>query len=507
MGILRICDDTPGFVDGVPLSPTALNILGENLRAMDEGTRLGGYAFTGLYGQYPEEADEPNQVVYRGGGVFRTGMTTLQIMTYTTGTVLTGDTLRVYRGDNTADGSLPATYNDVTLASGLQTHTISISGYANEDVIRVTMEVRHTADPAPPYTGCKVDVVLAELLPVALPDAAPTLPTFSVEGDITGTKLTQLAAYVNWLIRRVALRYDPLFIIQVRRIGPFCVPPDGTDVNVVWRGGLRRTTLHTSLVVRGLSMRVWTGATESIRLALNGTVVQTYSVPTTVGESSWGFTQSLSGYTDGDPIRIAVDYIRTAPMIDDQPINRWTINEIFVDTPTGGASTLGSWTVRQASVTAASLVSWLQEARTLAATIKSRIDGNTGFWGVQRLFTARPGFDEGKDNSQFQQFEAWAIPGTFRRAGEALAGRGRGLALGYGGGYFDEAEYKRVAATDEGIGAYPVKNTRTHPVVDANDIESFSLYLDSAPGLPIGAPYNVRGAESYILMERLKVVE
>lgn len=509
MGILRICDDSPVFVDGAPLSPTALNIIRDNLLALDEGTRLGGVIFAGLYGQYPEERDEPNQVIWSGGGVFRTGMTTLRITTNTTGTVLAGDTLRVYRGDLAADGALPATFTDLALAAGTQTHTVALSGHADGEVLRIQVEVRHLSDPNPPYTGCKVDVVLAELLPVQLPDAPPTLPTFSAASDITGTKLTQLADYVDWLIRRVSLRYDPLFVIHFRRKGPFCIPDSslnasgGSDVNVVWRGGFRKTPLHTTLTIRGLTFRVWSGATEAIRLRLNGTVVQTYAVPTGLGESGFTISHSLAAYATDSVVRVALEYVRTAPRVDDRPINRWTINEVLIEQAGASPASLVEWQIRQSGVSATALVSWLQAARTLAAAIAQRIADNGGLWANQRLYTLRSGFDQ----SQIEVFEAWAIPGTLRRAGEALVGRGRALTLGYSAGYVDTAAYEEQAKGSDGIGAYPVKNVRTSPVVDGDNVESFALYLDSVPGLPVGAPYNVRGVESYVLMERLKVVE
>jgi hypothetical protein len=38
-------------------------------------------------------------------------------------------------------------------------------------------------------------------------------------------------------------------------------------------------------------------------------------------------------------------------------------------------------------------------------------------------------------------------------------------------------------------------------------VESARYYLDSAPGLPAGAPFVVRGEESYVVMQQLKVVE
>lgn len=510
MGTLRMADDAPFFLDDAPLSPTALDILLDILRALDEGTRLGGVVFTASYGQSPEESGEAAQVIWRGGGVWETGMTTLRLVTSTTGTVLAGDTLRIYRGDPDASGTLPATYHDLTIASGAQTHTIDLTGagYAEGDAVRLHAEVRHTVKPGGAgYSGCRVSVDLAELLPVALPDAAPVNPTFTSNADVTGTKLTQFADFVRWLVRRAARRYDPLFITQLRRIGPYCIPVFGTDPNVRWRGGWRKTPLHTTLRVKGQTMRVWGGATEQIQLRVNGSVVAIYTVPTSVGESPWELTHSLTGYADHAALALQLQYVRTAPIADNMPVNRWTVTEVLVDTPTGGATTLGEWDIRQPSVSDASIVSWLQAARNLAQAIYDRMSANTGLWGVQRLYTARPAFSVGSDLSQFNLFEEWSVPVAWRRSGEALVGRGRALSIGYSAGWFDEAEYKKVASTDEGVGAYPLKNVRTAPVVDGNDVESFRLYLDQVDGLAVGDPYNVRGVESYVLMEQLKVVE
>lgn len=502
MGVLRICDDVPQFDD--VLSPTALTMLRDNLLALDEGTRMGGYAFCGLYGQHPEENDEQHQVIWRGGGIWVSGMTTLRVITWTKGTLVTGDTLRVYRGDPATDGTLPGTYHDLTLTAGSQTHAISLSGagYADGDAVRVTMEVRHASDPPAGYTGCRVEVVLAELTPVGLADAAPTLPTFGSLGGITATTVQQLADYVTWLIRRVATRYDPLFILQTRRIGPFCIPSYGTDQNVVWWGGIRRTTAHTTVTARGKTLRVWGGATESVRLWVGGSVVSTHSVPTSIGESTWTLTADISGYSVDTVVPLRVDYVRTAPEQDNTPINRWTIDEVSVAAASGGAASLGAWDVRQASVSGAALLAWFQAASTLAQACYNRIAANGGFWASQRLFTARPAFSIGANDSQFTLFEPWSTPGTWRRTGEALAGRGRALTLGYSAGYL-----KDPPKGDEGVGAYVLENVRTTTVVDGDRIETFVLYLDSVPALPVGAPYNVRGVESYVLMERLKVVE
>lgn len=500
MGVLRICDDNPVFLDGAPLSPTAMNIVSDNLLALDEGTRLGGVAFCGLYGQHPEEAAQQTQVIWRGGGVWRTGMTTLRVTTFSTGTLATGDVLRIYRGDD------DTVFTDHTLALGTQTFTPSISsGYTDGQPLRVRCEVRHTSVPADGYGGILVEVQLAEFLPVALPDAAPTNPAFSTVADLTGAKLTQLSDFVNWLIRRVALRYDPVAIWQLRRVGPYCIPILGSDLNVVWRGGLRRSLAHTTLRASGAFLIQWGGATEAIRLFINGVQVDSETAPTALGETAWELTASLSGYADGAALRLAIDYVRSAPVADDQPINRWSIGSVGVDSAGGSVATLTAWQIRQPSVTAASLLSWAQAARALAQTIADRIVANGAFWGVQRLYTARPAMSIGADNSQFSLFEPWSVPAA-SRVGEALVARGRALSLGYRGVFFDEAAYAKMVKTDEGVGAWPLIHTRTQAVIDGDDVESQRLDFEGVPQLAVGDRYFVRGVESYVLMEQLKVV-
>lgn len=510
MGVLRIADSCQRFPpDGSPLSPTALNIMGDNLRALDEATRLGGYAFTGLYGQYQTENGTQTSIIWRGGGVYRAGMTTLRVTTHTIGTVAGGDTFRIYRGDTDANGNPPGTFSDFAVVAGTQTHNVTLSGYADGDVVRVMVELRHASTPGgSSYTGSRPVVTMAEFLPVTLPDAAPTLPTFSSAADLNQTKLNQLADYIDWLIRRAGTRYDPLFISQLRRNGPFRNDLGEADPNIKWHGGIRKSALHNTLRVRGRTLRLWTGHTESIRLWLNGSVVATYSVPTTLGESAFAFDHNISGYANDNIIRIDLDYVRTAPNVWPSPTNRWTISEIYVDSGAGGASTLGAWQVRQASVSAASILAWVQAARSLAGDIKARIDANGPLWAYQRLYTMRPVISgSATDTTQLQWYEEWSVPLTWRRQGEAVVGRGRALSLGYGAGWFDEAAYAEKAKTIEGVGAWPLKNTKTHSVVDDDAVESFQQYLDSVPGLPVGAPYNVRGWESWVLMERLKVVE
>jgi hypothetical protein len=505
MGILKNADDSPTFTTGDPLSPTALNILRDSLLALDEATRLGGYAFLGLYGQHPEENAVQQWVIWRGGFVFLTGMTTLRIVTSTTGTISGGTVLRVYRGDNGANDALPATYNDLTLSSGTQTHTITISGsgYTNQQIVRVQMELRHGTAPTNPYAAAKVDVVLAEVTPISLA-SWPAAPSFASAADVNASKLNQLSAAVDWLIERASLRYDPLFILHLRRNGPFRNELGETDVNNQWYGGIRRTPLHTTIVARGRVLILTAGMTETVKLYVNGSLAATYNVASTVGEFAWELTASVSGIADATVIPIRIEYARSAPnQLDPPRQNKWTINEVFAQTPTGGAATLAEWQVRQAAVADSTIVSWLASCSTLATACYDRIAANDGFWEHQRLFTARPA--SGNDN--FRLFEPWGIPATWRRVGEAIVARGRGLTIGYGAGYFDEAAFAKESAGSGGIGAYPVKNTKTFTLIDGDNVESGRLYLDTVPGLPAGSAFNVRGEESYYLGEQLKVVE
>lgn len=504
-GILKNADDAPVFTDGDPLSATAMNVLRDTIIAVDEASRLGGYAFTGLYGQHPEENDEQFWVIWRGGFVFLTGVTTLRIVTSTSG-IVGGAVLRVYRGDNGANNALPATYNDLALSAGTQTHSITISaaGYTHGDPVRVQIELRHVSDPAPPYTAALVDVQMVEVLPVALSSPAwPGAPTFAGNGDVTAAKLNQLGACADWLVERCSLRYDPLFILNLRRVGPFRDSDGTSDQNVRWYGGLRRTAHHTTLSVKGRALVRYAGASETITLRLNGTLVATFAVPSAVGEYAWSFSPSISGYADGSLIAIQLRYERAAPSFTGTPVNRWTINEVTAVTPSGTGEIVVPWQIRQAAVADSSLWPWLATLSAIATSAYNRINANGGFWGVQRAFTARPA--SGDDN--FLLFEPWGIPATWRRTSEVLVGRGRGLSIGYGPGYFDEVAFAKEAATNGGIGAYPVINNKTAPFIDGDNVETVSLYLDTVPGLPVGAAYNVRGGESYVLFEKLKVVD
>jgi hypothetical protein len=117
---------------------------------------------------------------------------------------------------------------------------------------------------------------------------------------------------------------------------------------------------------------------------------------------------------------------------------------------------------------------------------------NAALWGRQICYRARYG--------RLEQ-QAWFEPGGValrsRRAGDALAIRGRGISIGVGG-----AEFER---TNE-VGLYEFSNTRSTSIIPGDATQSVLWFLDNAPGLPSGAPYNLRGVDLFYAAERLKTV-
>lgn len=478
-GIARMADDSPTFADGAPLSPTGLNLLRDTALALDEATRMGGVAFGGWFGHAPEYVGGTINPLWRGGIIWRTGMTTLRVTLSTAGWV-DGEIIRIARGDT------GATYTDHALAVGDQTITTSIaSGYTNEQAIYLTITLIR---PVERYANSFTTVVMVEAEPVTIAATWPTVPTFSAASDITAARLNQLGDALNWLVRRVAVRYDPLFIRYQRQNGPYAGQPD-----VVWRGGVRRTALHTTLTATG-RIEVYRSAVEYIRLYLWGTLMGTYTVPMAGGSYAWSISATLSGVAADTVVPISIYHVRESG---DYPINIVTFDEVRVDAASGGASTLAAWDVRQADASEASLVSWLSSLASIASGCYSRLaSGNGGFWSRQRAYTMRTGYDT---EYQVMIFEPWAIPWSWRRFGEELIARGANLELRYGAVWYT-TEFNEVGAQESDA-------SRKENIVSASDPLTTITYFDRLPGLPPGAPYHVRGVRSLVLFERLKVVE
>jgi hypothetical protein len=486
MGVLKIVDDSPSFSTGQPLSAEMLNLMRDNALAQSEASYLGVTPHLDRYQVPPENNDQNPVTVWRGGFVFLTEMTTLRVVTFMSGQA-SGDTLRVYRGDGTG------TYTDHTLANGLQTFTITInaSGYAHGEVVLLRLDLLNGA-PSTAHAWGNIDIREVTAYPVQLSDAFPGVPTF---GAITAANLNQLSNCIDWLTRRMGLRYEPLFQGLIRRIGPYLDPDTlTTQTDVRISGSIRKSPAQGEIVARGL-VYVSTGSTESIRLNVNGSVVDTYTPPTAAGTYTWELTASLGAFSTDDLVPWIVDYIRTAGVTDPNRVNRWSVYEVFTRATTGTPAVLAEQAPR-VPMDFSALQTWLNALCTIVDDTYDRVVANYPVWQGQRAYRMRFAIDDG----QVKQFEPWGVATRQSRTGEALYVRGKGITIGYGSGRFDE-KY------DPETGAYAFENFRNETVVQGDQVQTVRYYLDTAPGLPTGAPYNLRGVDLYAAFEQLKVVE
>ncbi|NJO81666.1 MAG: hypothetical protein HC828_02105 [Blastochloris sp.] len=81
----------------------------------------------------------------------------------------------------------------------------------------------------------------AYLSPTTIGDAWPGLPTIGAS-SITVAQAQQISDCLDWLIRRMGLRREPLFQGVIRRQGPF-----QGQTTVYLRGSVTRSTEHPTL--------------------------------------------------------------------------------------------------------------------------------------------------------------------------------------------------------------------------------------------------------------------
>ena len=481
MAILSLAGNMPLFRTGELLSAAKLNVMRDAALAQEEASRLGGVAFCGSYGNPPQNDDQNPTTIWRGGFTMVEGATTLTIVVSTS---FSGAFLRVHQ-----TGSTTVT-DTITLNSSNpqpETFTIGITGenYSDGQIVLVDIDLYDPSTAPASENWGAIDIYEVSLTNIDISDSWPGVPTF---GAITAANLNQLANAIDYLTLRMGTRYDPLFQGVVRRFGPYFQQGD-----VQLRGTIRRAPAHGTLIATGYVQREHAGATESISLIVSGSTVATYSVPAAVGQHEWTFTHTLTQATD-TIIPVIVQYDRSNPDEDGgglRNINRWSVNEIYTSSATGASTTLEQQVARQRP-SFSSLQAWLNSLASIVSATYTRIEANYPVWKRQIAYRARYG--------RLDQ-QAWFEPGglamRWRRAGDAVAIRGRGISIGVGG-----AEFER---TNE-VGFYEFSNTRSTSIIPGDATQSVLWFLDNAPGLPSGAPYNLRGVDLLYAAERLKTV-
>lgn len=478
MAILSLANNMPLFRTGELLSAAKLNIMRDAALAQEEASRLGRVAFCSGYSNPPQNNDQNPVVIWRGGFTMVAGVTNLTVIV--SSNISGTDFLRVHRTGST---TVTTTH---TLNASLQTFTISISGagYSDGQIVLVDIDL-YDSGSGSTVNWDTIEVYEVSINNVDITTSWPGVPTF---GDISAANLNQLANAIDYLTLRMATRYDPLFQGVVRRFGPFYLQSD-----VYLLASIRRSPAHGILYASGYVLREFSGATERVTLTVGTTVVATYSVPSGTGQHEWTLSHALSGSTD-DVIRVVVQYERTAPDEDNGGllgINRWSVNEIYTSSDTTAPVTLEQQVARQRP-SFSSLQSWLNNLATIVNATYTRIDNNYPVWKRQIAYRARYGYLD-----QQAWFEPAGLAMRWRRAGDAVAIRGRGISIGVGGAQFER--------TNE-VGFYEFSNTRSESIIPGDETQSVLWFLDNAPGLPSGAPYNLRGVDLFYAAERLKTV-
>jgi hypothetical protein len=473
-------EDTPNL--GMHRYPSAslLRITRSNLLALDEVTRQGRPIYQGGFGE-PQENVATNP--YRESwGSFRAlpGLTTLTVVIRSSA-VDSGDVLRVY-----LNGALATTW---ALANGEQVLTAALGSYAINSVVEVVFEVYNASKPSGDASWGDFEIQDAYVGPVTLADAWPGVPTFTT--TYSSAALLQLSRAVDWLVRRIGRRTEPLFQSIIRWNGPFT-----GQTTVRWYGGAEITPACNLLVAAGLVRVDVAGATETVRLRVNGVTVDSLTIPSTRGDHGYTLTYPLSGAT-GTRLPVVVDMVRTVapPHSGDEPVSRWTLSRVemigsasiypAISIPTVAARTNVSWSTFKAA---------LQACADAANTIKARIDANPDLWSRQRLFRRRYAFDDYQD----RVFEPGQIAGQYARRGEALLIRAKGARAAWGPGEFDNNSKNEV-------GLYAVKNYLEQGVCQGDTPRTELVYLDTLNGLYPTQAYNVRGEQLIYAAEILRV--
>ena len=482
MAILSLAGNMPLFRTDELLSAAKLNAMRDAALAQDEASRLGGVAFCSSYGNPPQNDDQNPTIIWRGGFTMVSGATTLTVIVSST---FSGAFLRVHQ-----TGSTTVT-DTITLNSSNpqpETFTIDITGenYSDGQIVLVDIDLYDGATAPADVNWGAIEIYEVSLSPIGISDTWPGVPTF---GAITAANLNQLANAIDWITLRMGTRYDPLFQGVVRRFGPYF---QQGDVQLI--GSIRRAPDHNILYASGYVQREYEGATETISLIVGSTTVATYSVPAALGQHDWTLSHTLTTATNS-VTRIAVQYDRSNPDEDGgglRNINRWSVNEIYTSSAPSAPATLEQQVARQRP-SFSSLQTWLNSLATIVnATYTRIVTTNAALWGRQICYRARYG--------RLEQ-QAWFEPGglamRWRRAGDAVAIRGRGISIGVGGAQFER--------TNE-VGLYEFSNTRSTSIIPGDATQSVLWFLDNAPALPSGAPYNLRGVDLFYAAERLKTV-
>lgn len=495
MSLLGGFESAPFFATGTDVHVTdGLDVLWANARALDLATLRLRDAFQS-HAEHRVEFIHTNPLEGWWGGGFRfaTGLTTLTVMTYThsLGTSVAPRVRVRFNGVHITDW---------TLAVGLQTHTVAITGWglAHGQAVDVTLQIVDPAAPMPdlgepassdsPRWG-RYDVMDAYVGPLSATytPAWPAEPSWSTSP--TSALFTLLGARSNWLAERVGLVPWPLWQRVFNSPGLYWAP----TTYHIWSGGVTRG-VGTRLVVE-YQYIITTNIAERFRLLINGSEVATTPV-LTAGDTSWNgvWDVNISGYSASVPLRLEIQSVITAARDADaggRP-SRFTLTSCRVERGSSGHQAMPVRFVPEQQMTWATLRSYLMGLNSILNGVKSRIDSTPDLFDRARLFRSGYAYDEGAR----LYLETRHTPIQQRRMGRRLVVRGKNVKIGWGP--------LTILPPEERDGEVGLEFGASETLTAADKVETREIWLDQLPGLELGMTYVLTGGDVRYAAEYLR---
>ena len=449
----------PTWKANTPIGATDYNTLATIVEALEAVSYLGTPAFHTSYERRPNELGR--LVVWRGGFV-RSTATTLTIL-YNCSTAGRTLTVKVNNSSTTH-----------TTVAGNGTIDIDIS--ALPPFTNGVFLVNITIDQVVPT----IFVRQAYVHPIQPTTSWPGVPTF---GDPTIANMQQLSDAATWLLDAYGKRVLPVFQGAFLRSGPVYQRDDLTR----WQGSITKTADMTDLVAWGQVQVQRQNTNERVRLYINGSEVDSYTVPATLGRKNWTLEADISGYTDDSLLNIIVRHEKLSPGRDVSP-NRFSIERIEAQM-NGGTDTSFTRLDIKESLTWSTLRTGLNDMAITLGDIYTRWSNNEYLTQRQLLYSARTA----KDDEMFEAFEPGGVARGIR-IGDALIARGDGISIGYGG--------LKLTGELNSVRFPLYEHTNNYELTE--DSTSTVTYFEQVDGLPVGAPYFIRGTNAFYAGELLR---
>lgn len=466
---------------GSPISAADLTAMRDNVALIDQLTYRITPSFdssagidTGTPGYGKTDGDHYGNTwrVWRGAFRFRSGMTDLTVTGYAQRSTKpsSNETLKIYVNNS---GTASAT---ITPAAATFTTTIALSGYTNGQVVPVEIKLEGTIHSA----DSKMVIYSVYGTPITYTVTSyPGVPSFS--GTYSAALLNQLVSATAWLYNRIAAVPIVPGLAQNYALGPYFV-----STWPLYYGAVQRSYTSDVLYIR---MTVVNPKSPGLRylVYLNNVLVSTG--PTWgVGTHEVFLTLSLSSVSVGSRAEVIIYADLTTQSAEPLLNTRWSILAVRAQADIiGGLSypyaVLNAVPVGDASITATTLNSFLNNLATTLTAAKARIDAaphvfSRGY-AMRYYYAPRAGqIDNGAISHR-------ARP-RFIRLADRLFAAGRDVKLMYGpvSVPVDVAYFKY----DDHTFAH------TETIIDADKDETTIVYLDSLAGLFPGSAYQIGAA-------------